>query len=134
MDQEKDRQGLAALTLGAIEDWRLKTKIAGSPHPFHIHVNPFQIIAVVDTSNNDLTQDTGSQYFNLKGVWKDTLIVQSNATITVRTHYRRYIGDFVLHCHIRDHEDRGMMQNVSLVFGVNPRQVGGHGPTRFPVR
>ncbi|HYO57090.1 multicopper oxidase domain-containing protein, partial [Archangium sp.] len=35
-------------------------------------------------------------------------------TITVRTRYQRYIGEFVLHCHILDHEDQGMMQNVSI--------------------
>jgi hypothetical protein len=34
--------------------------------------------------------------------------------ITMRTRYERYIGDFVLHCHILDHEDGGMMQNVRI--------------------
>jgi FtsP/CotA-like multicopper oxidase with cupredoxin domain len=32
----------------------------------------------------------------------------------VRTRYQRYIGAYVLHCHILDHEDQGMMQNVSI--------------------
>ncbi|MNP74338.1 Multicopper oxidase [compost metagenome] len=35
-------------------------------------------------------------------------------TLYVRTRYERYIGEFVLHCHILDHEDQGMMQNVSI--------------------
>jgi FtsP/CotA-like multicopper oxidase with cupredoxin domain len=103
------------LPLGATEDWVLKSTFASSPHPFHIHINPFQVIAVVNSQGQDLTQDPTSQYFNLKGVWKDTLIVEGKATITARTRYRRYIGEFVLHCHILDHEDRGMMQNVSIV-------------------
>jgi L-ascorbate oxidase len=30
--------------------------------------------------------------------------------------YQRYIGDFVLHCHILDHEDQGMMQNVRIAL------------------
>jgi len=34
----------------------------------------------------------------------------------VRTHYTRYLGEFVLHCHILDHEDQGMMQNVAIVL------------------
>lgn len=34
--------------------------------------------------------------------------------IFIRTRYERYIGEFVLHCHILDHEDQGMMQNVSI--------------------
>jgi hypothetical protein len=29
---------------------------------------------------------------------------------------RRYIGDFVLHCHILDHEDQGMMQNIRIAL------------------
>jgi L-ascorbate oxidase len=102
------------LPLGATEDWVLKSTIAGAPHPFHIHINPFQVIAVVNSQGQDLTQDPASQYFNLKGVWKDTLIVEGKATVTARTSYRRYIGEFVLHCHILDHEDRGMMQNISI--------------------
>ena len=35
-------------------------------------------------------------------------------TVKVRTRYQRYIGDFVLHCHILEHEDEGMMQNVRI--------------------
>ena len=33
-----------------------------------------------------------------------------------RTRYRRDIGDFVLHCHILEHEDQGMMQNVRIAL------------------
>jgi hypothetical protein len=32
----------------------------------------------------------------------------------LRTRYQRYIGDFVLHCHILDHEDQAMMQNIRI--------------------
>jgi L-ascorbate oxidase len=34
----------------------------------------------------------------------------------LRSRYQRYIGDFVIHCHILDHEDKGMMENVSIVL------------------
>jgi L-ascorbate oxidase len=37
-------------------------------------------------------------------------------TVIVRTRYQRYIGEYVLHCHILDHEDQGMMQNVQIVL------------------
>ncbi len=45
--------------------------------------------------------------------------------IVVRSKYERYIGDFVLHCHILDHEDQGMMQNVRIVL---PDGAGGPPP------
>jgi hypothetical protein len=32
----------------------------------------------------------------------------------IRTKYDRYIGEFVIHCHILDHEDRGMMTNIQI--------------------
>jgi len=123
------------LTLDAVEDWTLKSVSLGSPHPFHIHINPFQILTVIQDDGKDLTEEPASEFFHLKGVWKDTLLVPQKVTITVRTKYRRYIGDFVLHCHILDHEDRGMMQNVRIVLpdgagGQQPLRHGGHAPLR----
>ncbi|MFM9087675.1 MAG: multicopper oxidase family protein [Cyanobium sp.] len=115
-----DRQ----LTLGKVDQWTL-TSNAGS-HPFHIHVNPFQVVSITDPAGNDVSapdaEDRSSgafdpQYRGLKGVWKDTLWVKNSGLpykVVVRTRYQRYIGDFVLHCHILDHEDQGMMQNVRI--------------------
>ena len=37
------------------------------------------------------------------------------ATRYSSTTYARYIGEYVLHCHILDHEDQGMMLNVEAV-------------------
>nr|WP_255699855.1 multicopper oxidase domain-containing protein [Jiella avicenniae] len=50
----------------------------------------------------------------MKGVWKDTIFTLPGHLVRFRTRYERYIGDFVLHCHILDHEDQGMMQNVRI--------------------
>ncbi len=111
------------LPLGAVQDWELKTFLAD--HPFHIHVNPFQIIEILDRSGRDVSADfpgNTSMYAGLKGAWKDTLFVakqddpgQTPYRIRIRTKYERYVGQFVLHCHILDHEDQGMMQNVQIV-------------------
>ena len=57
-------------------------------------------------------------------MWKDTLWVKQGYTVKVRTRYERYIGEFVLHCHILDHEDQGMMQNVAIALpGGTPASV-----------
>jgi FtsP/CotA-like multicopper oxidase with cupredoxin domain len=119
------------LTLGGVDEWILQSHFVS--HPFHIHVNPFQIIKILDPSGKDVSapdaiDNAGGtadpQYPGLKGVWKDTLWVKSLIppstapkglyTLVVRTRYQRYIGEYVLHCHILDHEDQGMMQNVSI--------------------
>ena len=133
-----------ALTLGGVDEWTLRSDFVS--HPFHIHVNPFQIVKIVDPTGKEVsargtTDDYGGtadpQYRGLMKVWKDTLWVKSLIgegaipagtsgiyTITVRTRYQRYIGEFVLHCHILDHEDQGMMQNVAIVLpGGTPASV-----------
>jgi FtsP/CotA-like multicopper oxidase with cupredoxin domain len=119
------------LTLGGVDEWTLKSDFVS--HPFHIHVNPFQIVKILDPNGKDVsTADAvdsidapDPQYRALKGVWKDTLWVKNlvppgkppgQYTLVVRTRYQRYIGDFVLHCHILDHEDQGMMQNVRIAL------------------
>lgn len=122
------------LVLGTAQEWELRSYFVS--HPFHIHVNPFEIIKILDPEGRDVSlpgarerDGTESQYAGLKGVWKDTLWVKSDNSdpltstanppkgtyqIFIRTRYERYIGEFVLHCHILDHEDQGMMQNVSI--------------------
>jgi L-ascorbate oxidase len=108
------------LPLGGVDEWTLTS--GNSPpvgHPFHIHVNPFQIVKILDPAGNDVSgtgEAVDSQYANLKGAWKDTLFVKPSHQVIIRTRYRRYIGDFVLHCHILDHEDQGMMQNVRIAI------------------
>lgn len=120
------------LPLGGTEEWLL-TSFGPAGHPFHIHVNPFEIIEILkyrdpnDPSIDPLipstwvdvsgrTEGNTEQYAGLKGSWKDTLFVPPNHVARVRTRYERYIGDFVLHCHILDHEDVGMMQNVRVAL------------------
>ncbi|MDD2868332.1 multicopper oxidase family protein [Neomegalonema sp.] len=118
------------LTLGDTDEWRLTTNDV--LHPFHIHVNPFEIIAANlqqtapdgTVSTLDLTQtptyldaagvEQPSHYFGMKGVFKDTILTQPGVTVVVRSHYRRYVGAFVLHCHILYHEDGGMMRKVVI--------------------
>lgn len=114
------------LALNNVEEWKIGSTLAG--HPFHIHVNPFQIVSVLDEKGKDVTQDKDSQYYGYAGVWRDTIFVQQDYLITMRTRYQRYIGEFVLHCHILDHEDQGMMQNVGIYLtnGRGNISTGGH--------
>ena len=36
------------MVLGAVEEWTLENSTAGIAHPFHIHVNPFQVVEIFD--------------------------------------------------------------------------------------
>lgn len=111
-------------TLGHIDEWDIQaTNLA--THVFHIHTNSFKIMDIKngDTSIFDpaggctaAELSTGDQeYCNLRGVVRDTLFVKAGYKIVMRTKYEDFTGEFVMHCHILDHEDRGMMENVSIV-------------------
>lgn len=132
------------LVLGTTDEWTLTSSRAS--HPFHIHVNPFQVVAIYDPTGKDVSAPgavddySGTpdpQYPGLKGVYKDSLWVKNAAAgtgqpaktyrVVVRSKYERYIGDFVLHCHILDHEDQGMMQNVRIALPDGAGGAAGHG-------
>jgi FtsP/CotA-like multicopper oxidase with cupredoxin domain len=97
------------VAVDTVEQWRLENS-SDAMHPFHIHVNPFQI---VETS--DPTLDVG--------VFKDTVAIPhvqdngENGYVVIRSRFERYIGRFVLHCHILGHEDAGMMLLVEIGMG-----------------
>jgi FtsP/CotA-like multicopper oxidase with cupredoxin domain len=57
------------------------------------------------------------EYADLKNQWKDTIFVKNGYKVVFRTHYARFDGQFVLHCHILDHEDKGMMEKIEIVQG-----------------
>jgi L-ascorbate oxidase len=111
------------LILGKVEEWTLTSAFAS--HPFHIHVNPFQISRILNANGDDVSapdycvrdpKNCDPDYEAIQGTWKDTLFVKPGYTLFVRTRYQRYIGEYVLHCHILDHEDQGMMQNVRVLL------------------
>ncbi|MDJ1178649.1 multicopper oxidase family protein [Roseofilum sp. BLCC_M91] len=81
--------------LNQIEDWEI-INLGGMDHPFHIHVNAFQIISRNQTPEPLLA-------------WKDVVNVRRGETVRLRIQYQDFIGKTVYHCHILDHEDRGMM-------------------------
>jgi len=60
------------------------------------------------------------QYCDQIGIFRDTIFVKEGYHIVIRTKYETFDGDFVLHCHILDHEDQGMMQNVRIESPTNP--------------
>ncbi|MFN8674940.1 MAG: multicopper oxidase family protein [Thermomicrobiales bacterium] len=87
--------------LGALEEWRI---VNTSPdwHPFHIHVNDFQVIEV-----------NGEPYEAHS--WEDTFPLPAFGEVVIRSRFLDFTGKYVYHCHILDHEDMGMMGIVEVV-------------------
>jgi FtsP/CotA-like multicopper oxidase with cupredoxin domain len=95
----------ASVQLGSIEDWDLvNVDPDGMEHPFHLHVNPFQVI-----SRNAKAEPYRA--------WKDTVLVRAQETVRIRIPFRDFVGKTVYHCHILDHEDLGMMGIVEVQHG-----------------
>lgn len=91
-DAERIDQDVAA---GAVEDWTIRND-SSMDHPFHLHVWPMQLIA------HDAEPQTAP-------VWRDVVNVPARSEVTVRIAFDDFTGTTVYHCHILDHEDRGMM-------------------------
>jgi FtsP/CotA-like multicopper oxidase with cupredoxin domain len=70
------------------------------PHPYHHHINPFQ-----------LTHGVAYGFLGEQGEWRDVISPSCGGTGTVvaRMRTRDYVGKVVMHCHFLPHEDRGLM-------------------------
>ncbi len=88
-------------TLGTVEEWLFRNDTE-QDHPIHVHVNPFQVTKI----NGSPVSFDGYQ---------DTAIVPRFGSITVRTRFKDFAGGPILiHCHILDHEDMGMMTRFEI--------------------
>jgi FtsP/CotA-like multicopper oxidase with cupredoxin domain len=144
-----------AMILDTNEEWTIVNTTSTTPpgpimHPFHIHINPFQIFEVFDPFNpvyvftaaeskpgtncfvdpNDKTtwHPCALTAINAPFVWWDVFPMPGAKAITAgtntivipgyfrfRSRFADYPGQFVLHCHILAHEDRGMMELIEVV-------------------
>jgi suppressor of ftsI len=88
--------------LGTVEEWTLRNPSA-EDHPFHIHVNDFQVMSV------------NGRPYRARGHQDVVRIPKDGGEVVIRNPFRDYSGKFVFHCHILGHEDAGMMQAVEVV-------------------
>jgi FtsP/CotA-like multicopper oxidase with cupredoxin domain len=86
---------LLATTLGATEDWIIHNT-SSMDHPFHLHVWPIRVVERSDGS----APPPG---------WKDTVNVPDGQSVRLCIPFRDIAGMAVYHCHLLDHEDRGIM-------------------------
>ncbi|MHB8267024.1 multicopper oxidase family protein [Bradyrhizobium sp.] len=86
--------------LNQISKWTVSGD--SEPHVFHIHVNPFQV---------QRPEPDGSKPW----IWRDTWIINvTDPPTEIRTRYSDFTGSFVMHCHVLNHEDRGMMEKITI--------------------
>jgi FtsP/CotA-like multicopper oxidase with cupredoxin domain len=89
------------IPLGAVEEWVVVNEDEENDHIFHVHTNPFQLVAV--NGEKLPVQD-----------WRDTVVVPRHGSVTLRSRFLDFTGRFVFHCHMMNHEELGMMQVVEV--------------------
>jgi FtsP/CotA-like multicopper oxidase with cupredoxin domain len=101
------------MRLGEVNEWVIRND-SDEWHTFHIHVNDFQVTgykakAVPDVSIED-PRDVAAADIDPE----DTVKIPPGGIVTMRTRPTDYTGEFVFHCHMLFHEDRGMMGTVTV--------------------
>ncbi|WP_420126938.1 multicopper oxidase family protein [Longimicrobium sp.] len=144
--------GREPMVFGQTQTWRVVNRGTTINHPFHIHINPFQVVYVAYGSG-----DPNAEYYamintasrNNAPIWMDVLplpmpyVDSTGATpvsragyAIVRQEYAPFLnadgsvcqgcgpptGQFVMHCHILGHEERGMMQILEIFPSLSSAQ------------
>lgn len=78
-----------------LEIWEIVNK-TDMDHPFHLHTYPFQVLS------------RGGKPEPYRA-WKDTVNLRKDEVVRIAVPIRDFTGITVYHCHIVEHEDRGMM-------------------------
>lgn len=86
--------------LGTAEEWQLVNDSDGI-HPFHIHVNSFEVIGIPSDPNYRRIHDT---------IWLPPF-----SRIKMRTRFKTWKGKTVYHCHVLPHEDSAMIKNFLIL-------------------
>ena len=123
--QYDDTQVNYVVDRDGVEEWRLvvgDSQHGGTEgHPFHVHVNSFEVISV----NGKLLEP---------GTIKDTVWIPAESTVVIRMRFKQFIGKTVFHCHILPHEDTGMMQNLLIKPRNQPFPAAVFDPPMHPRR
>jgi FtsP/CotA-like multicopper oxidase with cupredoxin domain len=89
--------------LGTTETWELVNKTS-VPHMMHLHHTDWYLLA-----------RNGKPPPPWEDCLKETFFLHPGERILVAGHFADYTGKFVIHCHMLDHEDHGLMSQFEVV-------------------
>jgi FtsP/CotA-like multicopper oxidase with cupredoxin domain len=96
----------AQVRVNTLEIWEIENTTS-LIHPFHLHTYPFQILARQAAQSNVWQ----SEPFR---AWRDNINLPGKEKVRIAIPFRDIIGRTVFHCHISEHEDRGMMGVIEV--------------------
>jgi len=89
--------------LGSTETWEIVNKTSVS-HVMHLHHTDWYLL-----------ERNGQPPPPWENCLKETFFVHPNEKILLAGHFADYTGKFVVHCHMLDHEDHGLMGQFQVV-------------------
>lgn len=112
---------------GTVEEWIISSPSAAT-HPFHIHVNPFQVKelygalsvneALVPEHQRQIVTNriNDMRHLDRPNMWRDTIVVPPKGMVRLWMRFDpNLVGKTVFHCHFLAHEETGMVQNFRIV-------------------
>ncbi|XRB18938.1 hypothetical protein RI054_19g87840 [Pseudoscourfieldia marina] len=98
----EDHSAIGQINVGTVQEWNVR---GNGGHPFHLHVNSYQLQGVTDASGYYQTGD-----------WHDVMLTPDDVTVQrYRFSTDQFTGHAVIHCHFLEHEDEGCMAIVDIV-------------------
>ncbi len=107
--------------LGSTEIWSLVNGTEDS-HPIHLHLVRFQVL---DRRNFYVMNYLRKRELKFTGPpvppdanemgWKDTVRAEAGMVTRIIVRFEGYVGRYVWHCHILEHEDNEMMRPFEVV-------------------
>ncbi|MGH2729242.1 MAG: multicopper oxidase family protein, partial [Actinomycetota bacterium] len=104
----------AEVELDSIETWEL-INTSNVSHLVHVHGVPFAVLG----------RNGSSPPLWEEGL-EDTVMLDPRDHVTIAARFPDYAGTFLIHCHMLEHEDHGMMAQ----FEVIRSNVDAYAPTR----
>ncbi|WP_066945577.1 multicopper oxidase family protein [Streptomyces lushanensis] len=97
--------------LNTVEEWTVRND-SEEDHSFHVHTNQFQVMSL-----NGKAVDPAHS-------WHETVNILRGQKLVLRIRLADFTGRTVVHCHILNHEDMGMMSVLDIVDGRTGRGKG----------
>ncbi len=89
--------------LGTVETWEITNRTAVS-HMIHMHSTDWYMLA-----------RDGKRPKPWEDCLKETFFINPHETLLLSAHFTDFPGRFVIHCHMLDHEDHGLMAQFEVV-------------------
>jgi spore coat protein A len=107
--------------INTVEIWEL-VNLTEDSHPIHLHLVRFQLLdrQLFDVSHYQEKKELRFlgpviSIFPSEAGWKDTVRVEPGEVTRIIVPFEGFIGRYVWHCHILEHEDNDMMRPFDVI-------------------